>query len=343
MDPLISKTFTTSRSLKYQYFASPPSHNVSPDAPAILLLHGFPDGALLWQQFLPTLLTLPHRLVIPNLLGYPPSSCPTESSAFNSKAMSDDLVELLASEKIESCIAIGHDWGSFMASRMYIWYPQRVVGLVMMNVAYMPPDLEQPFDVDNINNLSEQMLGYPMFAYWEFVAQDPEAPQIIEGNLEGFWSMMHGDKEPREWMWEMFCVRGAMRGFLEWGENVPVKAYAKEGCDYKRDFMWRVKEGGIGSSLNWYISLADGSNFKVEKELTPDRLVVKAPMLYIGCPGDAVCRPELIDGPKEAGLLPDLKVVGVSGCGHWGIAYEKGAETAGLIKEFVLDRFGKKE
>ncbi|KKZ66273.1 hypothetical protein EMCG_08044 [[Emmonsia] crescens] len=59
--------------------------------------------------------------------------------------MSDDLDELLTAESASTAIAIGHDWDSFMASRVYLWHPQRVMDLGLLKVAYIPPDLTTPY------------------------------------------------------------------------------------------------------------------------------------------------------------------------------------------------------
>ena len=51
---------------------------------------------------------------------------------------------------------------------------------MFLNVGYMPP-LGQ-FDVDDINNLTETTLGYPMFGYWHFF-NAPDAADIMTENV----------------------------------------------------------------------------------------------------------------------------------------------------------------
>ncbi|PGH08409.1 hypothetical protein GX51_01236 [Blastomyces parvus] len=358
MDPLIQKSFKTSRSLTYSYYISPQASFSSSPTPLspLLLLHGFPDGPLLWRPLLPKLLTLPHRLIIPSLLGYHPTSTPRDPAAYNSKSMAADLADLLTAEDIQTVIPIGHDWGSFMATRFCLWHPNRVAGLAMLNVAYIPPDRAQPFDLDAVNALMEGIIGYPSWAYWELLTRvggEEDGAAVLDGNVGRLWEAMHAARPQPEWMRELLCVRGAMEEFLirgvVGGEEVSgeggmkLREYARHGSVYHEEFMRRVTDqeaGGIGPALCWYRALVENVNFEDERALAEEALVLNVPTLFVACPGDAVCRPEFIESSKQAGLLPDLAVVEVGDCGHWGIIYEKGEETAGVIGEFLKKRFG---
>ncbi|KAG5298473.1 putative epoxide hydrolase [Histoplasma ohiense] len=358
MDPLMQKTFTTSRSLTYSYYISPPppsppSQNASAPPP-LLLLHGFPDGPLLWRPLLPYLLSLPHRLIIPSLLGYHPTSTPRDPTAYNSKSMSDDLAELLTAEDARTAIAIGHDWGSFLANRLCLWHPERVAGLALLNLAYMPPNQTTPFDLDQTNALMEQLFGHPILAYWELLTRATgDVPALLEGNAARLWELLHAARPQPEWMRKLLCERGATEAFLTAGTvdgevvagDIKLRDYAGHGGVYWEDFVRRLTDreaGGIAPALCWYRAMSENATFEVERTLEKEALVLKVPTLFVACPGDAVCRAELIEAPKQEGLLPDLTVVEVGGCGHWGIIYEKAEETAGVIGGFLKERFGSK-
>ncbi|OJD17778.1 hypothetical protein AJ78_02130 [Emergomyces pasteurianus Ep9510] len=345
MEPLVQKTFTTSRSFTYSYYISPSSPQTVDTLPPLLLLHGFPDGPILWRPLLPYLLTLPHCLIIPALLGYHPTSSPLDPTAYNSKGMADDLAELLTAESISTVIAIGHDWGSFLASRVYVWHPERVVGLALLNVAYIPPEPTKPMSLEEMHAIMEKVVGYPTWAYWDlFTGEDGAA--VVGGNLERCWEAMHADRPQPEWMRQLLCTKGALREFLTTrgggGDKIELREYAKEGGVYKEDFFKRMtnkEAGGIGPALCWYRAHTEHAYFEVEKTLDKEASVLKVPTLFVACPGDAVCRPEFIQGPVQKGLLPDLTVIEVKECGHWGLIYEKAEETAGVISGFLKERF----
>src|SRR4051812_49284682 len=132
MDRLEKKTFTTSRKLTYTYYNTPnPSTSQNP---TILLLHGWPDDAHLFEKIVPVLLQTDYPLLIPDLLGYGETSKPTDMSLYNYRDMSADLVEILKSEKITQVICAGHDWGAGVASYFFLFYPHLVAGLILLSV-----------------------------------------------------------------------------------------------------------------------------------------------------------------------------------------------------------------
>lgn len=72
--------------------------------------------------------------------------------------------------------------------------------------------------------------------------------------------------------------------------------------------MAPFKRDGIDALLQWYMAQHLGHQWRVEKEIPQERLVVEVPVLFIGASGDAVHMTENVRQPQEAGLLPDLVV-----------------------------------
>lgn len=132
-------TFTVSRGYTYSYKYLPSS--TRPSTPVLLFLHGWPSGPQDWDTLASSLHSDGYGCLIPSCLGYLETSTPEDPEAYNSEGMAGDMHEILLHENIESIIAIGHDWGSFLAQRMAVWYPQETKGLVTICVQYMGPDL----------------------------------------------------------------------------------------------------------------------------------------------------------------------------------------------------------
>ena len=108
MEALQKKTITTSRSLQYTYYVSPPS---KPNLPTVLFLHGWPDDAHLWSDVITHhLLPAGYGALAPDCLGYSGTSKPMTTSSYNSESMSADLCEILDAEHIAHVISLGHDW-----------------------------------------------------------------------------------------------------------------------------------------------------------------------------------------------------------------------------------------
>jgi soluble epoxide hydrolase/lipid-phosphate phosphatase len=76
--------------------------------------------------------------------------------------MAKDLCEILDVEGLDRVIALGHDWDSILAQRLYNFYPECIRGLVMLNVAYVPPS-GRPLDLDRMLEMMTKAIGYGPF------------------------------------------------------------------------------------------------------------------------------------------------------------------------------------
>ncbi|PVH72464.1 alpha/beta-hydrolase [Cadophora sp. DSE1049] len=330
MDGFTKKTYTTSRSLSYTYYDSAPRKPFVTHQPTLLFLHGFPDTAHVWKDVVMHLYKQPHRFILPDLLGFGGTAKPTHPAAFKSNAMAADLAELLESEGVTKVVVIGHDAGSFLAQRMWLWQPQLIVGVALLNVAYMPPFTSQ-FDLATTNAYFEKATGYPRYAYWElFTAKD--GGEVVDAHLESLWAVMHGSRQ--DWMRDMFCIPGAMRNFLEMNGETELHEFAKPGNGWKEEWMKAVTEGGgLTSALSWYRVVVDNYQYEVEKNLSPERAPITVPTLFLGCSGDDVALPGMIEENKQAGLVPDV-TIRVLDCGHW-CMMEKPDDVAKVLLEFL--------
>lgn len=327
MDQLTEKTFKTSRSHTYRYYIRKSSDS---NKPALLFCHGFPDDAHLWAKIVPALLPLDFTLVIPDLLGYGGTSKPTDPNEYNGKLMANDLYEILDDEQIKQIIPVGHDWGSFMAQRAYLWNPERSDGLILLNVAYRPPS-QEPFDLQATNELTERLVGYPLYAYWELFTA-PDGAKVVHSHLESLYTALHGDAE--NWMKTMFCVPGAFRKYLEEDKTVSVKEFAKDPA-FKKYFLERFQRDGFDGPLCWYRATKDNVQYNQEKDLLNQDFVINKPVLFIGASGDAVCLTAAIHQVKP--LLPDLVVDEVQ-AGHWS-PYETPKAVSDILVNWLKEKF----
>lgn len=328
MDGFQQKKLVTKRSLTYTYYASTNGHD--PERPALLFVHGFPDSAHLWSDVTAKLGTLPNKMIVPDCLGYAGTDKPIDTNLYAYKYQANDLADILEHEKAKTTIIIGHDWGSALVQRVYLHKRDLFCGVVLLNTAYMVPS-RQPFNLADVNALTERAFGYPQFSYWEFFTS-PDAAAIIDGNLDRMWQVLHGDVE--DWMKKMFCVPNAMREFLLSNEDVPLKSYASEPR-WRDFFMKQFKTDGFASALQMYKATASNIQLKSDSELLEGSLTIDSPVLFLICTGDAVCMPEMMTPAKTQGLVPHLKEVVVESA-HWS-PMEKPNEIAAEIRAFVLD------
>lgn len=105
-DPSLYKDIETSRGLNYHYYFS----EAKDDKPYLLFLHGFPSTSYDWRYQIEFFGDQGYGLVVPDMLGYGGTSKPTDPNNYKPSALSQDLVEILDAEDIETAVAIGHDW-----------------------------------------------------------------------------------------------------------------------------------------------------------------------------------------------------------------------------------------
>ncbi|EMD87186.1 hypothetical protein COCC4DRAFT_44510 [Bipolaris maydis ATCC 48331] len=218
--------------------------------------------------------------------------------------MAFDLAEILAAEGITHTIVIGHDWGSFLGQRLYFWAPERVAGLVMLNVAYFPR-LDRDFDFDQFNATAERATGLQRWSYWGFYASEA-ASAICSAHLDSLWYVIHSLRE--ELRSSLYSTKGALQSFLEDDEKSLHCDYQLAGKNLKREWLLRMEKNGFEGPLCWYKAIVGGITPATESELDPDLLVVKVPALFIGPSKDQLCFTSAIRAPWAQGFLPDLQI-----------------------------------
>ena len=112
MDDFEQRDLETSRGFKYRYYVSPPVTDTQDSkAPVLLLCHGFPDDAHMWQFVVSHLMKSKLKIIVPDLLGYGGTSKPTDPASYEIKGMVQDVTEICKAEGVEeSILPIGHDW-----------------------------------------------------------------------------------------------------------------------------------------------------------------------------------------------------------------------------------------
>lgn len=139
-------------------------------------------------------------------------------------------------------------------------------------------------------------------------------------------------------MRDAMCVPGAARRMLldGVGADFPTKPYAKDES-IKGPWKKALRQGGFEAPLQWYHAITTGVQGDSDRLIPDENIKISVPTLYIGCEEDIVCRKELIQGPRDAGLLPDLKIEWIEGVGHWPM-YERPEYTAGLVSSFLKEK-----
>jgi pimeloyl-ACP methyl ester carboxylesterase len=103
------------------------------NAPAVLLLHGFPSSSRMWEPLLP-LLADKYHLIAPDYPGFGNSSAPSPSGfeyTFDNLARVID--ELTIRLGITKYVLVMQDYGGPVGFRMSLSHPERVRALIIQN------------------------------------------------------------------------------------------------------------------------------------------------------------------------------------------------------------------
>ena len=104
------------------------------DAPAVLLLHGFPQTSHCWRGVVPHLDGF--RVVAPDQRGYSPGARPDTVEAYRMPQLVADALGVLDALGLETAHVVGHDWGAAVAWQLGARHPDRVRTLTAVSVPH---------------------------------------------------------------------------------------------------------------------------------------------------------------------------------------------------------------
>lgn len=104
-------------------------------APAVILLHGFPESHRTWRHIIPDL-ARDHFVLAPDQRGYARSSKPQGVENYTADKIVADLTALADHYGIDRFTLVGHDWGGAIAWMAALRHPDRVARLVIINAPH---------------------------------------------------------------------------------------------------------------------------------------------------------------------------------------------------------------
>jgi len=143
------------------------------DAPALLLLHGYPQTHAIWHKVAPRLAER-WNVVASDLRGYGDSGKPPSApdhAPYSKRAMAADQVELMRALGHERFLLVGHDRGGRVAHRLCVDHPQSVVKVAVLDIAPTLAMYEQTDDA-----------FARAYWHWFFLIQPAPVPERMIGN-----------------------------------------------------------------------------------------------------------------------------------------------------------------
>lgn len=139
MTPLFPERFVETRvavTEEVTLFVRHAAH-ADPSAPALLLLHGFPQTGAIWHRVAPAFVEHYH-IVCPDLRGYGRSAKPASSAdhgPYSKRVLAADLATLMQRLGYERYAVVGHDRGGRVAHRLALDFPERVSRLMLLDIS----------------------------------------------------------------------------------------------------------------------------------------------------------------------------------------------------------------
>ncbi|KAJ9615923.1 hypothetical protein H2200_002000 [Cladophialophora chaetospira] len=309
MSDLPRKTFTVpSTGHTYCYIRIPPS---SPTRSTIAFFHGFPAIAFGWRHQIKYFADKGHGIIAPDLLGYGGSSKPESTSEYRTRVFVGDIMAVLDHERIDKFHGVGHDAGCHLLSRLYNYHPARLLSLTFVAIPYNPPGSH--FDLDAINQMTKNLIGFEKFGYMRFLASD-RSYELIEQHLESFLSIAyHANVDIKD---DNFYPPGKLEAWLTADRNDhDILLDAEESAAWFDAF----RKGGFRGPTHWYRGLTANLNEEEEKaDLAAGKLAteINVPVLAIDAKPDKASIPGFLEGATRK-HAPQLVVKVVDSQGHY--------------------------
>jgi pimeloyl-ACP methyl ester carboxylesterase len=269
-----------------------------PAAPAIILLHGFPESHRTWRHQIPELAKT-HFVIAPDQRGFARSSKPEGVDKYTPDKPVADLLALATHFGKERFVLVGHDWGGAIAWMAALQHPDRIEKLVIVNAPH--PFVFQKSLYDDM----EQRAASQYIRAFRNPALDEQVAAMGLGRFFDTSFAKHVDPA---------LVASERAAYLdEWGQP-----------------------GAITAMLNWYRASAIVVPAMDETPERPAFLdapfpPLRMPVLVIWGMRDTALLPVQLEGLDA--LIPDLSIVKVD-AGHF-VPWEKPQPVTDAIREWL--------
>ncbi|KAL7618795.1 hypothetical protein Lser_V15G04477 [Lactuca serriola] len=111
----------------------------SESSPAVIFLHGFPEIWYTWRHQMIAVANAGFRAIAPDFRGYGLSDPPAEPEKASFDDFVNDIASIVDSLAISKVFVIAKDFGTMVAYPFVLRYPQKIAGIITLNMAFMPP------------------------------------------------------------------------------------------------------------------------------------------------------------------------------------------------------------
>lgn len=247
---ILARSNTMNRSV--QLIATAPGINISVTivgtGPLVILMHGWPELGLSWRHQIAPLAAAGYTVAVPDMRGYGESSKPNTIEPYNTDALADDMMAIATTIGAQHWVAVGHDWGSPVAWRCALRFPEAVVGVFSLSVPHVAAGdipAQQSF---------EQM--YPDRFYYvryfqEIGPAEIELEKDVRAALKTIFFALSGTAPKGEWAKQRPQNSPLLSGLI----TAPEGALGFMSDDELDQYAEAYRNGGFFGPLSWYRNL----------------------------------------------------------------------------------------
>jgi pimeloyl-ACP methyl ester carboxylesterase len=223
------------------------------NGPDVILLHGFPDSALVWRHQIPALVQAGYRVIVPDLRGSGESEAPTGKAGYKLDVLVKDVICLMDCLGIEKAKLVGHDWGAILGWFVAIEHPERIDRYVAMSVGHPVSYRKGGFD-------------QKVRSWYALAFQIPVLPEVITKSFR--WAFMR------------LLTRNHPE-ISNWIEDKGRPGRLTAGINWYRANMMRMLFGRTDHVKVPVLGIwSDGDYFLTENQMKMSSLYVDAPWRY---------------------------------------------------------------
>ncbi|MEM7611434.1 MAG: alpha/beta hydrolase [Pseudomonadota bacterium] len=300
------------------------STHVAGSGDTIILCHGFPEIAYSWRYQFGPLAKAGYHVVAPDQRGYGASDCPPDVIDYDVFHLIDDLVGLLDHFELERAIFVGHDWGALLLWQMALLKPERMRGLITLNVPFAPRRSIDPMV------MTREVLGDDFYIV-NFQDSD-EADRAFDADPERILRAMYRrlpitraqfDALPKEKRYAFSMLREMRKTDLPGTPLLDEKEL--------RVFVDAFRRSGFTPPINWYRNWSRNWAMTEGVEQT-----VNVPTLFVGADDDILIGPQHVATMRK--YVPDLTTHMIANCSHW-TQQEQPAQFNAIMLDWLRQRF----
>jgi pimeloyl-ACP methyl ester carboxylesterase len=292
------------------------------DGPPVILVHGFPELAFSWRRQLSPLAHAGYRAIAPDMRGYGGSGKPPTVADYTVQKLIGDITGLMDQLEHEHAVIVGHDWGALVAWQMALLAPERMAGLIALNIPFFkrPP----------INPITFMRLKLGKDFYIVNFQDSDEADHKFAEDPARFIDVMmrkrrvnRDQPRPRRGKRKPLSLLNMLAADEPAGERL----LTDDELAYYADAF---AGSGFTGPINWYRNFKH--NWKSTKGVDQ---TIRIPTLFVGAADDAIVSRKQIDAMRAN--VQDLEIQIIEDCGHW-TQQEKPDE----LNKILLDWLGRR-